>query len=45
MTAMIELITAPSSLGLSPQTPGHEPGAWRAPAVLLGAGLVPTPFS
>ncbi|WP_018808478.1 arginase family protein [Salinispora arenicola] len=39
MTAMIELITAPSSLGLSPQAPGHEPGAWRAPAVLLGAGL------
>ena len=39
MTAAIELITAPSSLGLRPATPGHEPGAWRAPAVLLGAGL------
>jgi arginase len=39
MTAAIELIAAPSSLGLRPQAPGHEPGAWRAPAVLLGAGL------
>jgi len=39
VTAAIELITAPSSLGLRPATPGHEPGAWRAPAVLLGAGL------
>lgn len=39
MTAAIELITAPSSLGLRPETPGHEPGSWRAPAVLLEAGL------
>lgn len=39
VTSMIELITAPSSLGLRPQTPGHEPGAWRAPAALLEAGL------
>ncbi|MEV6967220.1 arginase family protein [Hamadaea sp. NPDC051192] len=36
---MIELITAPSSLGLRPLTPGHEPGAWRAPQALLDAGL------
>ncbi|NUO60284.1 MAG: arginase family protein [Hamadaea sp.] len=36
---MIELITAPSSLGLRPLTPGHEPGAWRAPEALLAAGL------
>ncbi|NUT18573.1 MAG: arginase family protein [Hamadaea sp.] len=36
---MIELITAPSSLGLRPLTPGHEPGAWQAPQVLLDAGL------
>jgi arginase len=36
---VIELIAAPSSLGLRPETPGHEPGAWRAPAVLLSAGL------
>jgi arginase len=35
----IELITAPSNLGLRPPTPGHEPGAWRAPEVLLSAGL------
>src|SRR5215813_14782327 len=36
---MIELITAPSSLGLRPERHGHEPGAWRAPGVLLAAGL------
>ncbi len=36
---MIELITAPSSLGLRPISPGHEPGAWRAPDALLSAGL------
>jgi arginase len=36
---VIELITAPSSLGLRPERPGHEPGAWRAPDVLLAAGL------
>ncbi|NUT33310.1 MAG: arginase family protein [Hamadaea sp.] len=35
----IALITAPSSLGLRPLTPGHEPGAWRAPQALLDAGL------
>ncbi|WP_027344389.1 arginase family protein [Hamadaea tsunoensis] len=36
---MIEIITAPSSLGLRPLTPGHEPGAWLAPQALLDAGL------
>jgi arginase len=39
VTEAIELITAPSSLGLRPEPPGHEPGAWRAPDVLLAAGL------
>ncbi len=33
------LILAPSNLGLRPLTPGHEPGAWRAPAALMSAGL------
>lgn len=35
----IELITAPSNLGLRPPAPGREPGAWRGPAALLAAGL------
>lgn len=35
----IELIAAPSNLGLRPLSAGHEPGAWRAPAALLAAGL------
>jgi arginase len=35
----IALIAAPSNLGLRDLTPGHEPGTWRAPAVLLKAGL------
>lgn len=39
MSSAIDLITAPSSLGLRPLTPGHEPGAWRAPLALLQAGL------
>ncbi len=34
----IELILAPSSLGLRPDA-GVEPGAWRAPEVLMAAGL------
>jgi arginase len=36
---VIELIAAPSSLGLRPDAPGTEPGAWRAPGALLSAGL------
>jgi len=39
---VIEIVTAPSSLGLRPPTPGHEPGAWRAPEALLEAGLAAT---
>ncbi len=35
----IALVTAPSSLGLRPNDKGLEPGAWRAPGVLLAAGL------
>ena len=35
----IEVIAAPSNLGLRPPSPGHEPGAWRAPEALLSAGL------
>jgi arginase len=34
----IEIIAAPSSLGLRPVR-GHEPGTWRAPGALLGAGM------
>ncbi|MBV2153351.1 arginase family protein [Kitasatospora sp. SUK 42] len=37
--AAVELIAAPSNLGLRPPVPGHEPGAWRAPQALLSAGL------
>lgn len=36
---MVTLIAAPSSLGLRPPMPGKVPGAWRAPDVLLDAGL------
>jgi arginase len=35
----IALIKAPSHLGLRPPRPGHEPGTWRAPEVLVSAGL------
>ncbi|OXI49822.1 arginase family protein [Burkholderia aenigmatica] len=35
----IELIAAPSSLGLRPNTAGLEPETWRAPDVLLATGL------
>lgn len=35
----ISVISAPISLGLRPGEKGKEPGTWRAPAVLLGAGL------
>jgi arginase len=36
----IELIMAPTNLGLRPLRPGHEPGTWRAPAALAAAGLI-----
>lgn len=36
----MRVITAPSNLGLRPLTPDHEPGAWRAPAALLDAGIL-----
>jgi arginase len=35
----IEVVTAPSNLGLRPPAPGHEPGVWRAPGVLMSQGL------
>jgi arginase len=36
----LEIIGAPSNLGLRPPRPGHEPGAWRAPQVWRELGLV-----
>ncbi|MDD1015009.1 arginase family protein [Pseudomonas rubra] len=36
----MQVIAAPSNLGLSPLRPDHEPGTWRAPAALLTAGLL-----
>ena len=39
-TRDVSVISAPNSLGLRPGAKGQEPGAWRAPAVLLAAGLV-----
>ena len=38
-TSTLQIITAPSNLGLRPPAPGHEPGTWRAPAALLEGGL------
>jgi arginase len=35
----LSVISAPISLGLRPGARGQEPGAWRAPEVLLAAGL------
>lgn len=35
----IELILAPSNLGLRPLWKGHVPGTWRAPEALQAAGL------
>jgi arginase len=35
----VELIAAPSNLGLRPPSPGHEPGTWRAPEAIISAGL------
>ena len=39
-TSELEIITAPSNLGLRPPAPGHQPGTWRAPRALLEAGLL-----
>ncbi|MFC6299016.1 arginase family protein [Pseudomonas sp. CCM 7893] len=36
----MQVIAAPSNLGLSPLWPNHEPGTWRAPAALVAAGLL-----
>ncbi|MFT0866168.1 arginase family protein [Pseudomonas sp. CAM1A] len=36
----MQVIAAPSNLGLSPLRPGHQPGTWRAPSVLLAVGLL-----
>lgn len=33
------LVLAPSNLGLRPEVNGREPGSWRAPDVLMAAGL------
>lgn len=35
----MQLVLAPSNLGLSPLHDGHIPGAWRAPEALMDAGL------
>lgn len=35
----VEVVAAPSNLGLRPPSPGREPGAGRAPRVLLSQGL------
>jgi arginase len=35
----VEVVAAPSNLGLRPPAPGHEPGVWRAPRVLMSQGL------
>jgi arginase len=35
----LHLVLAPSNLGLRPEENGAEPGAWRAPEVLMAAGL------
>lgn len=35
----LHLVLAPSNLGLRPEANGGEPGTWRAPEVLMEAGL------
>jgi arginase len=37
---VLEIIGAPSNLGLRPPRAGHEPGVWRAPQVWRELGLV-----
>ncbi|HSY68037.1 MAG TPA: arginase family protein [Edaphobacter sp.] len=39
LSGAISLILAPSNLGLRPNENGSQPGAWRAPQVLMNAGL------
>jgi arginase len=36
---IVSIVSAPSSLGLRPNEKGKEPGTWRAPEVLLDAGI------
>lgn len=36
----MQVIAAPSNLGLRPLRANHEPGSWRAPAALFDAGLL-----
>lgn len=36
----LDVILAPSNLGLRPLAEGHEPGTWRAPGVLVNANIV-----
>jgi arginase len=36
---LVEVVAAPSNLGLRPPAPGREPGTWRAPGVLMSQGL------
>jgi arginase len=36
----IDIVGAPSNLGLRPLRPGHVPGAWRAPGVLRAHRIV-----
>lgn len=36
----MQVIAAPSNLGLRPLRPQHEPGTWRGPAALIAAGLL-----
>jgi hypothetical protein len=35
----VDLIAAPTNLGLRPPSDKVEPGTWRAPEVLIDAGL------
>ncbi|HGM5419922.1 TPA: hypothetical protein ACKP1J_004348 [Serratia liquefaciens] len=35
----MQIILAPTNLGLRPLWPGHIPGTWRAPQALMAQGL------
>lgn len=39
LPARLQIIEAPTNLGLRPLRPGHEPGTWQAPPALRAAGL------
>jgi arginase len=39
-TTALEVVMAPSNLGLRPPSRGHEPGTWKAPEALREAGLL-----